>query len=91
MKMIEALEAIRGEPRRYIVSFEVRERGMLKSDHFPDVREGEEGIESLEEAWRLAQAFASARKQDVVNVCVSHAENFAPVEGYQERVINRYP
>jgi hypothetical protein len=94
MKMSEAKEIIDGKHLRlgYCVHFEVRERGMLRSDYFPDVRAGELGLETEEEAWRMAADFARApQKHEVVNVFVVRARDFAPVDGYAERTLNRYP
>ena len=94
MKMSEAEDIISGKAARsgYCVSFEVREGGMLRSDHFPDVREGEPGIATIQEAWTLASRFANAKhKREVVNVYVINATDFTPVADYQHRMLKRYP
>lgn len=91
MQLNEAMDIISGKKNRkgYCVSFEVRSPGILSSDHFPDVLAGEPGIESEEEAWRLAKRFAEA-KQRVVNVYVIYAKDFTPVVGYRSRMLNKY-
>lgn len=78
----------------YIVSFEVREGGVLRGDHFPDIREGEKSIKGLENAWTMARNFASAMyNKNVVNVYVCYGSGpnrFVPVPGYDSRKLNRY-
>lgn len=66
---------------------------MLASDHFPDVREGERGIPTEEEAWALARDFAKRRtpSRDIVNVYVVSARDFTPVAHHQEKMLNVYP
>jgi len=92
MKMSRALEVIagnKGSRRGYCVSFEVRDHGLLKSDHFPDVHAGEAGIANEEEAWRLAVLFAVAKHEhEVVNVTVLRASDFSRVS---RRALNEYP
>jgi hypothetical protein len=92
MKMHEAMDVIEGRTGRkgYVVKFEVRENGMLRSDHFPDVLRGEPGIDTEEAAWNLAQAFANKSGADFVNIYVCRARDFMPVEGYGERTIRPY-
>jgi hypothetical protein len=90
MKMSEALACINAR-EGYCVTFEIRKDSCLHSDHFPDVREREPGIESIEAAWDLAAKFAYARRKDVVNVYVVHANDFTPVEGWDTRTLNRHP
>ena len=94
MKMNDAQNIIKGKDIRagYCVTFEVRKGGMLHSDHFPDVRGGEVGIVTRDEAWALAAEFAHAKhKDEVVNVYVVNAYDFTPVPGYSERMLKRYP
>jgi hypothetical protein len=94
MKMSEAEDIISGKNLRsgYVVCFEVRAHGVLKSDHFPDVRAGEVGIATEDLAWELAGKFARAQHTDpVVNVFVRRAADFSPVTDYQSRKLNRYP
>ena len=94
MKMSEAEDIISGKATRsgYCVAFEVRERGMLRSDDFPDVREGEPAIATVDEAWKLAEQFARAKhRNEVVNVYVIDAHDFTPVAGYADRMLNEYP
>jgi len=89
MKLSDALAPNRG-PYGFVVSFEIRKRGLLEGDHFPDVRRGEGPIASEEEAWQLADKFAANYAQAVnIHVCESH--HFVPVPGYQKRQIRPYP
>jgi hypothetical protein len=93
MRMSDAKAVIEGKTRRegYAVSFEVWERGMLRSDHFPDLHGGESGIPTEEEAWALAASFAHAKQRDeVVNVYVIRAADFSPVEGYRSRMLKAH-
>lgn len=95
MKMQEAQDIISGKADRsgFVVTFEIRGGGMLTSDHFPDVREGEPGIPTETEAWALARDFAARRTtaRDIVNVYVVFARDFTPVGGYREQMFNVYP
>jgi 1,2-phenylacetyl-CoA epoxidase PaaB subunit len=90
MKMAEALACINAR-EGYCVTFEIRKDSCLHSDHFPDVRAGEPGIETIEAAWDLAAKFAYARRKDVVNVFVVHASDFTPIEGSLTRALNLHP
>lgn len=91
MKFQEAIEIINGkENQGYMVSFEKKEGGMLRSDYFPDKHAGEVLIKTEEEAWELAKRFASKTKGKCVNIYVI-GSNFVPVIGYEmKRIINRY-
>ena len=89
MKMDDAL-AIIDSGNGFLVTFEVVAGGGLLSDHFPDIREGEEPIASEDEAWALAKAFAKKTYGKCVNIYVIHSENFAPVKGYDsKKIVNR--
>jgi len=91
MKLSEAMDIIEGGRRiGCCVMFEVRKRGMLVSDHFPDVLAGESGIQTEETAWSLAAQFAHARR-DVVNVYVARADDFSPVPSYRSRMLSVHP
>jgi len=72
----------------FMVSFELRERGMLASDHFPDAHNGEPLIQTEEEAWRLASEFSKVSTR-YVNIYVIN-QDYRPVAGYRERILNRY-
>lgn len=85
MKLADALFSIRDTG--YCVTFERKVAGLLHSDHFPD--RDEQGL-SLNEAWRMAYEFA-AHNNDVVNVHVVSKSTFVPVEGYEHRILNKYP
>jgi hypothetical protein len=88
MKLEEAMNDIKNKSG-YRVEFELKKNGMLYSDHFPD--NDEPALNDEDYAWRLAEAFAIVRKADVVNVYVINAFDFAPVAGYEERKLNKYP
>lgn len=83
MKMKDAEDIISGKADRsgFIVSFEVRERGMLRGDFFPDVHGGEPGFATVDIAWDNAEQFARRRTstRDIVNVRVCRASDFTPV------------
>jgi hypothetical protein len=84
MKFQEALDIINKKEKGYMVSFEVRERGVLRSDHFPDKHAGELLIPTEEEAWILAEKFANSTGSDVVNIYVID-NTFSPVKGYDKK------
>lgn len=88
MKLREALNIAYGAfpNRKYRVSFERKERGMLVGDHFPE--RDELPFESQEVAWKMAESFADKMVGRVVNVHVVDAETWAPVDGYRERMLN---
>ena len=87
MRMAEAMKIIQGEEEGgYMVSFEWKEGGMLRSDHFPDKHAGEPLIPTEQEAWMLATEFARKMRGKVVNLYVLRA-NFSPVDGYRTRYI----
>lgn len=89
MKLAEAKRYIKREDiKGYRISFESPRAGYLKSDYFPE--QGEELIETEDEAWQLAHDFAGAMWGKVINVYVIDAI-FRPVEGYKERILNKYP
>lgn len=85
MKLNRAMEII-NEPYGYIVMFEVRGGSVLASDMFPDLRAGEKPLESISEAWLLAEKFA-AKAKNVVNVCVGDTD-YRPIS---DRRLNTYP
>ena len=58
----------------YMVSFEIIEGNVLRSDHFP--KKGEENlIQNREAAKVLAQVFASSTVGTAVNICVVRADH----------------
>ncbi len=71
------------------VSFEKRESGLLKSDHFPDMHAGENLLKTKEEAWELAERFAKATGEDYVNIYVVD-QTFSPVNGYAKKKLKAY-
>lgn len=85
MRMEAAMKIINKTPK-YMVSFEWKEGGMLRSDYFPDKHAGEALIATEEEAWILAQKFADKTKGDAVNIYVVGSD-FTPVDNYEERFI----
>lgn len=87
MKLQEAMTII-NKPNGFMVSFEKREGGLLKSDHFPDKLGGETLISTEDEAWILALKFANATSSDYVNIYVID-DNFKPVIGYNDKKFKR--
>ena len=90
MKMAEALKIIVAgdvRPKGYMVTFDWKEGPILRSDHFPDKHAGEPLIESEEEAWNLAAAFAWKTVGKCVNIYVI-GDDFCPVPGYRSRKID---
>lgn len=89
MKMQEALDIIENAPKPagFMVHFEWAGDGFLRSDHFPDVRAGEPPIATEDEAWQIAAQFAAKKRKRCVNVYVIRREDFTPVHGYRERMI----
>ena len=76
----------------FIVSYEERGDGVLTSRHFPDVRGGELGIATLEEAWSRAGKLAAKSDPDrIVNIYVCSAIDFVPEPHYRERIMHVYP
>lgn len=91
MKYMDALEIIRNPlsyPQGYLVSFEWREDGMLRSDHFPDVHGGEPPLPTEKEAWMLATKFALATRGKTCNLYVIEYPSFTPVKGYESKKIS---
>lgn len=90
MKLNEALAIINGKKRKgYMVHFEVREGGVLRSDYFPDKHEREPLIQTEEEAWSLAKRFADSTDENTVNIYVVD-NTFSPVSGYDNKRLKRY-
>lgn len=99
MKYQDAMEIIRKNEKRprlskkpnegFMVSFEKRMGGVLASHHFPDKHGGEPLIKTEEEAWRLANRFASATGNDIVNIYVVDSQ-WSPVKDYNLKRIRKY-
>lgn len=89
MKLKDAMEIIDKKEEGFMVGFELREGGMLKSDNFPDKHAGEDLIPTEAEAWELAERFARATGNDVVNIYVKD-NKFNPVQGYTSKKIRHY-
>jgi hypothetical protein len=70
-----------------MVHFEWAGDGFLRSDYFPDVHAGELPIATEDEAWQMAAQFAAKTRKRCVNVYVIRREDFTPVQGYRERMI----
>lgn len=88
MKFEEALSIINGKEKQgYMVSFEIKEGVLLKSDHFPDKHAGELLIPTEAEAWDLAKRFAKAHP-NTHNVYVIDG-SFSPVKEYDSKKLNR--
>ena len=88
MRLSEALKIINSkeEPKGFMVSFEHKDGGILRADHFPDKHTGEELIKTEDEAWELAKKFAAKTKGKCINIYVID-ENFSPVPGYEFKEI----
>ena len=84
MKFQEALDIINVKEKGYMVSFDVIDGVVLKSDYFPDKHANELLIPTEEEAWDLAERFAKATGSEVVNIYVID-QNFSPVKGYTDK------
>ena len=87
MKIQEAMKIIHGAPAGFMVAFEHVDGSILKSDHFPDVRNGEPPIGTEEEAWQLAARFAAKTRERCVNVYVIRREDYTPVPSCHARMI----
>ena len=86
MKMTEVWNLLYNKPKGFMVSFEWCSDGFLRSDHFPDTRDGEKLIDSEHEAWELAERFARVTKGRACNLYVVD-DNFKPVYNYRDRII----
>lgn len=86
---IEGLKQLIFEiPCGFRVSFERRENGMLKGDHYPERHEPLIPFEDI--AWAWAERIAKINPSYIVNVYVVDHE-FSPVPGYKKRQLNNYP
>ena len=83
--MQDALNIInKDDSKKYRVHFEKTVECFLHTDYFP---EGEEPcIDTEQEAWILAERFASKTKGECVNIYVVD-EKWYPVPGYKEKTI----
>ena len=81
---LEAMEFRRREAG-YLVTWECRENGLLRSDHCPDPHRGDSAL-GVHAAWELAERVARAIP-NAVNIYVVHAEDFRPVSNYRERML----
>lgn len=88
MKLQEALNIINKPKIGFMVSFEVKERGVLRSDHFPDFHGGEELIQSETEAWELAKKFSEATDNTCNIYVIDHT--FSPVKNYSTKKLKSY-
>jgi len=88
MKMAEANRIMSGANKTFgfMVHFEHVGGGLLKDDCFPDKHAGETLIETVEEAWVLADLFAKKTKGKCVNIYVIE-HNFSRVIDYRKRDI----
>jgi hypothetical protein len=78
------------EQKGFMVEFEKRVSGMLRSGHFPDKHAGKLLIKTEEEAWESARRFARDNSQDHVNIYVID-QDFRPVKGFYEKILRKYP
>lgn len=86
MKIKEAKDIINKKSTGFMVHFDWRGDGFLKSDHFPDKHAGEELIPTETEAWLLAIKFSKAMKCEICNVYVVDAV-FSPVDDHIKKLI----
>lgn len=89
MKLAEALKIIDKKERGFMVSFEKREGDILRADKFPDTDAGEPLLKTAEEAWKLAERFANATDENIVNIYVID-NTFSPVPGYEIKKLKAY-
>jgi len=94
MKLMDAqrmIEAVEKAKTGYLVHFEHRGDGVLRSDYFPAIQEGEKPFSNSEVAWDYAERFAKAMTSArCVNVYVTQAD-FTPVDDYRRRLQNPWP
>ena len=69
--------------------FLLKKEWVVFSHHFPDKHGGEPLIKTEEEAWRLANRFASATGNDIVNIYVVDSQ-WSPVKDYNLKRIRKY-
>lgn len=74
----------------YLVTFEVREGGILSGDHFPDFHAGENPIADEDIAWTMARRWAFATNTNTVNIYVISVPGFGPVANYREKKLRHY-
>lgn len=73
-----------------MVHFERRSGGLLHSDYFPELHDGEPLIPTEKKAWELADRFAKATKPtEIVNIYVVD-DTFSPVDHYNDNIIRKY-
>ena len=85
MKLADAKEMIRNRSG-FRVSFDIRENGLLKSDHVPERYETPFSTE--DEAWEFARKLSPI--PGVVNIYVIYASTWQPVEGYYSKMLNKH-
>jgi len=78
MKLSEAQDII-NDAHGYLVHFEHYGDGVLRSDHFPDVRNGEAPFVTSDEAIEMGEKFAKAMFGKACNFYLIRGDNFAPV------------
>lgn len=88
MKMQEYYDKIDGR-KQYRVHFEWHDGNLLRSDYFPE--RGETAFVSETTAWSYAKEWAETMGKKVANIYVVNAEDWCPVEGYREKMLNIYP
>jgi hypothetical protein len=89
MKFEDALTIIKEFETGFRVHFEIRERGILSTDYFPN--NNEPTIKSLKLASEFAFRFARAvDPEKYVNIYVVD-ETYSPVPGSKDYILNKYP
>lgn len=82
MKLSDAIKAIDAK-EAFLVHFEWCGDGMLRSDYFPDPREGEEGFVSAIEAEVTGKKFAEATKGNTCNFYLIDSLSFRPIGNWK--------
>lgn len=100
MKLSEVLDVIKNYEIKtnklarqlggYLVSFAKIDGETISRDYFPDFKFREESFKTEKEAWHLAEEFANATDETVVNVYVVYAYDLKPVKDYQEKIFKLY-
>lgn len=82
MKISEVEKAIDAD-FGYLVHFEHYGDGMLRSDYFPDVRDGEEPFKTKVDAEKVGTDYAKATKGRTCNFYLVRSDSFSPVGGWK--------
>jgi hypothetical protein len=81
MKLTEVEIAI-SEDYGYLVHFERCGDGFLKSDYFPDVKDGEEPFKTKVDAEKVGADYAKATEGKTCNFYLVRSDSFRPIGGW---------